>query len=717
MKTFNYILGAAAALLLASCSQDDIASDGQGKVALNATVSTDVDVVSRITDEESAALAENAVIWISNSKGLVRQYSGMAQVPASIDLLTGSYIAEVWAGDSVSASFDARCFYGRQEFDINPGQTTQVDLVCPIANVVASVDYTQAEGIEDVLKDIKMTVGHKRGSLVFAGKDTRKGYFMMPASDPNLTYTFSGTQLDGTEFTYSGTIENAKKATEYQFVIKYKPVSSNVGGATFTITIDRNEISLEDKRELIVAPKFSGYGFDLNQTVSGEQGTIGRRTVYVSSAIAISELILESDDLTAFPILKGKDVDLVGMSDDAKAELAAGGINVKVQPGTNEDGSANSLIQVNFEDSYTNSLTDGEHIYRFTAKDAGARTSTATLTINISDAPAMTQPVVESELTYHSAILRGIITKDGVEKAGFNYRKAGTGEWTYVEGVAATRAFGANTVITATVEGLDAVSKYEYTVVADEFESAPTTFTTPNGTQLPNAGFEQWTGSKPMWISGFAGTDFWDSGNHGSKTAGKDITTNDASVKHSGNYSAKLCTASMFGVIAAGNMFTGRFCGTENVTKGILGWGRPFTDTPKALKFWVKYIPQAYGKDFNDQGVKKGDMDKGIVYIALLDDSKVSYQGESWPVMVRTADLTNYSFKKDAANVIAYGEHVFEGATQGDGMIEVTIPIEYVRQGVTPSNILIVCSASIYGDYYCGAANSTMWVDDMELVY
>ena len=43
----------------------------------------------------------------------------------------------------------------------------------------------------------------------------------------------------------------------------------------------------------------------------------------------------------------------------------------------------------------------------------------------------------------------------------------------------------------------------------------------------------------------------------------------------------------------AGNMFVGEFLGTENTTKGILGWGRPWTTRPKALKGYIKYSPQA----------------------------------------------------------------------------------------------------------------------------
>lgn len=50
-------------------------------------------------------------------------------------------------------------------------------------------------------------------------------------------------------------------------------------------------------------------------------------------------------------------------------------------------------------------------------------------------------------------------------------------------------------------------------------------------------------------------------------------------------------------------------------------------------------------------------------------------------------------------------------------MIEFEIPIEYYKTDIKPSNIIVVASASRYGDYYTGGQSSTMWLDDLQLVY
>ncbi len=89
MKKIYYSLAGLMVLALAaSCSQEDtLLAEGEGSISVRTSVSTDVEVVSRAN--ESADLASNCLIWISNSKGLVREYNGIDNVPDRINLVTG----------------------------------------------------------------------------------------------------------------------------------------------------------------------------------------------------------------------------------------------------------------------------------------------------------------------------------------------------------------------------------------------------------------------------------------------------------------------------------------------------------------------------------------------------------------------------------------------------------------------------------------------------
>ncbi len=704
-KIHLYMAGAALMALTAACSEEQFNVDGEGQLVLRASVNSDMTVVSRATEDE---LAENCMVWISSEKGLVRRYNSLSEVPSEpIDLVTGHYVAEAWTGDSVSASFDKRWFKGREEFDVAAGQTAQVDLVCRIANVAASVKY--AEGLEEVLTDFTMTVGHDRGSLVFEGRDDRRGYFMMPSIDKNLAFELRGTQINGTEFVYNGVIEDAQPATEYVLNVKFTQQTNAVGGAVFSIEIDEHTIDVETNIELIAAPKMEGYGFDLASTVMGEPGAIGRRTVYISTASTLKTVELRSDLLLGITELGGNDCELLAMEPDGVGvnALANAGINFKLTP-----SEAGELFQLNFEESFTNELTEGDYTIDVTATDINGKASTAVLAITVSDAAVMTAPA--TEVSYFSATLHANLVKETEAALGFNYRAAGAQEWNHVDAV----ANGSD--ITAELTGLKDNADYEYTVTAGAFTSAVIEKFTTLSAQLPNNSFEEWG---MYGKSNILGVDyssvFWDSGNHGATTLGAsyNLTTASTTYVHSGNYSARLESKYIVIKFAAGNLFVGKYLKT-NGTNGVLGWGRPFTLTPKALKAWVKYEPAtAVNGKGTGSYIKAGDLDQGIMYVALVDDTKSSYNGEEWPIIVDTSDQENKLFKKDADNVIAYGEHVFTEPTEGNNLIQIEIPIEYFKPGVTPSNIVLVASASRYGDYFQGAAGSVLYVDDIELVY
>ena len=74
------------------------------------------------------------------------------------------------------------------------------------------------------------------------------------------------------------------------------------------------------------------------------------------------------------------------------------------------------------------------------------------------------------------------------------------------------------------------------------------------------------------------------------RTLNKNVTTYDATIKHSGNYSAKLQSqyVALFGIgaFAAGNVFVGKFLKIDG-TDGILRFGRPFTSRPSNWCFII----------------------------------------------------------------------------------------------------------------------------------
>ncbi|MDE5728374.1 MAG: PCMD domain-containing protein, partial [Duncaniella sp.] len=745
----------AGALMLGSvmtgCRDEHLLGEGEGKMMLETSILSDVKVVSRaLSAEQQAEMANSALIWISDpAKGLLYKYDGIGSFPAEgLPLVSGHYAAEAWVGDSVPASWDKKRYRGYEPFEISRGQLTSVQLKCPIRNTVVSVRY--GEQVSEVLTDLSLTVSLNDGvtdgshGLTFEGLEPARGYYMINSRTDGFVWTLSGKQLDGKEFKKSGEYKDPSfsakpylaQTTEYIFNIKYDINGEiEVGGAYFSIDVEPEPVEGTEEEVIVaLAPEIAGSGFDITAPIAFEPGNATRFAVNIIGSTALKSVELNGDLLAALG-LPHSDYDLIGMSEaDAQAVAAAG---IMIQTFASEDNaSAVSNMRLIFDEEGLNRATKGEYTLQIKAVDANDQETVKTIAVSVTDAPVIigeTPSVDAATLTFTTATL-SVTVKDASAHTtlGFEVKKtAGRAyeDWTFVQGVVD------GTAMTAELTDLEDGATYAWRAVADDFKSKEFSFTTPAYPQLPNAGFETYYEDSK---NGFCfydkddATPFWGSGNPGAMSLKQNITYPDQTVKHSGNNSVLLESKrpSLFGVgkFAAGNIFAGKYLDTDG-TDGVLGWGREWTIAPKALKGWAKYSPKTIDTNDVPDGLpneyKKGNPDKGIVYVAILSEGTESYtikKGDdkgktvNYPVIIKTKKDERKLFDKNAANVLGYGEVVFSEATPGDGMVEFTVNIEKMKEG-TPAYIMVVASASKGGDYFAGGVGSKLWLDDLELVY
>lgn len=729
-KIFPVLSMAAVLAAMTGCSEEQTLPVGEGKIYLSTRVNTDVKVESRAEEDELAAeLGESTKIWISNSEGVVRKYDGISSIPADgIKLLSGEYTVKAWAGTAAYASFTDRWFEGSETFTVSAGSSASVEVTCKIANVVASLKL--AEGVDELLTDPSLTVSHKGGSLTFAGETAaNKGYFLMPEGVTALDYVFTATTAEGTPVEKRGTIADVLPAHEYVLnVIADKSIADPSGAGFITIKIDESMVEVKDDITITTPPSITGYGFDLSVPVAGESGSVGRRSVYVCAASALTSVRLSG--------LEGiKDFGFILSTPEILEEVARKGISCE-----KTDVDEGQMMKIIFDDIYLNSLPNRDEAYVFTitATDSSDKTTTAKLTLKISEAPVITNPVKEEDITFNSLTLESQVAKDNVETVGFEYRVNDAADWTYVAGSTASRAaFAKGQVYTATITGLPYDSTIEYRAVSGPADN-PTDFRgdimtaamkpTP---QLPNSDMETWgtttyhSNKGPIVpTNNYAEPWTWDCGNHGSITMNKNVTDKSSEKKHGGNYSAKLVSQFVgmgsIGKHACGNIVFGHYLKTDG-TNGIFGFGNRFDFQglrPSALKLWVHYTPKAADKATGTH-VNKGDMDIANIFVAIFDGPDMDdtdYSGQVGYV-VRTNPKSSRYFDRNASNVIGFGDTDIVNATPGNDMVELTIPITYKNDTANIWGIAVVCAASKYGDYYEGGEGSTLYVDDFKLVY
>lgn len=304
-------------------------------------------------------------------------------------------------------------------------------------------------------------------------------------------------------------------------------------------------------------------------------------------------------------------------------------------------------------------------------------------------------------------------------ECGFEYREAGAENWIAVPKEYVTVNGGQ---FSARVPHLKANTTYECRAFSDGQRAKTVQFSTVDMGSFPNMGFEDWHKSEKSVICPWAkdGSVFWDTGNHGSAIVGeKNVTTNVTDIRpgSTGQYAACLSSQNILGVkFAAGNLFVGEYKKTQG-TNGILGFGREFVSYPTALKGWFKYKTAPITQVSKGYEKLKNQPDTCIVWVALGDWelTQNAETGQKTAVEIRTDNNNNGKyFDKNDPHVIAYGE-----MTCGEDVNEYKsfeVKLDYRATNRVPTSLLIVCSASKYGDYFTGG-ECVMWIDDFSLVY
>lgn len=700
-KYISLLSAAAFCLLLPSCAADDFAgAEGEGQIKFKMVVNSEV---TRAESDE-ASLADKCRILISGSKGLLYKFDGISNVPSDLYLKCGNYVAEAWTGDSVSASFDKKFYRTYQPITVQKG-VNNVVLNCKIANVVASINPEPI--IQEALKDYTVTVSHSRASLDFTADNaaTAHGYFMMPSADKDLNWTITGTREDGTAFTKSGVIANVQRAHEYVLNIKYTPQTSELGGGIITVEIDDTELVVESEIELQAPPKISGMGFEIGNPITASAGTFERKSVFLQCVGRFESIALDIQPFSPFGLPR-QDYDFMQMSDEARQQLLALGLQCTDTYDADKDV---STARISFSPEMLNRLTDGSYTVAITASNSYKKSRTARLELNVSDAPVAVFDADADQVFSYSATISGNVAKAGQQAPGLRFRKAGDSAWQ----TAAAPSTDAGP-FRLTITNLSPATRYEYQAVGDGYNGESHYFTTESVFEIPNAGFETWsTNSKGANIPGPGGTpSFWDTGNHGSIVLKVNITSGVSSPVHSGALSACLESkyVSMFGIgkLAAGNIFTGTYDKTTG-TNGEITFGRPFDGSrPVSLSGYASYIPGTVDCTSPDvPELPDGSTDKGQIYVALV----------SSPVKVKTADKSTL-FNPSADYVIAYGQITFD-STFGSAseLKKFNIELNYLKPGVKAGYLVIVASASKYGDYFAGSSSSVMYLDDLMLEY
>ena len=314
-------------------------------------------------------------------------------------------------------------------------------------------------------------------------------------------------------------------------------------------------------------------------------------------------------------------------------------------------------------------------------------------------------------------------------KLEFQYKTADAAEWTKVSTDITVEE--KDKKFSTKLTGLTPATAYQYRLYYNDgteegITSETVNFTTEAQTPLPNGNLDSWYKSGKTWypvtendynVSG----SFWDSSNPGTTTGAGALVNknptqgNSTTVHTSGGQSAELKSqyASAFGIgkFAAASLYTGKFNSLVGTNGAKIDFGQPFVSRPTALHGWFNYTSGKidYRGGNTPEGLgEKGSDDLCSIYIALSKKQK----------QVDNTKTETFLDLENDADIIAYGQLSDAEAVTTNGWKEFTLNFKYkTLEPLETYYLIIVFSASKYGDYFTGSTNSVMYVDDLELVY
>lgn len=723
------LVAAVPALMSAlSCSRTELsllASRGEGLLTLSCNVDQEVLAVTRAGEEPVLAVTVSET-ETGKVVRTVEDHRTLADEP--MVLPEGKYTVLAYAGDNIQAGFDSPYYEGTTEVTVEAGAEAQAELTAAIANVKVTVSRSETVTQSFTSFSVIVSNGQSHGSLEYAGETlSSEGYFPCTGT---LSWVLSITSSDGRSYTLSDDIQDVQPKEHYNihfdvdgevFVDKgglssssiKVTIDSRVNESEHTVTIPIGTAVEPRIREMsgLVDTRPDDAGEDYERPASYElrltEADIAANTpglFRIESEAGLNRVVVRG--MAAFS--DGSLPDSLNLFDPNiallyKASAAEAGMTWTdgVQTGAKE-------MQVDFRPLFA-TLPVGTYDLSVSALDHQRQYVLCRMVITVLPDMEVQLDEVEEGDVWSSFANVSAEYKTESEPAGmtFQYRKTGDADWTVFP---ADQLVKDGRKFSAKIAGLEPGTGYEVWAITDaeQNEANIASFVTEEETQLPNFNFDSWSDSGHS--ANAEGTSFWDSGNEGASTLNKYPTSQETSYVKAGSavkMESQFVGLGSLGKFAGGNIYSGAYVETHGMSGASIDFGRPYTSRPSKLHGWYSYKPVEIGYAEGIHGDKKGQLDVGKIYVALMS---------SGPFRVNNSTDPKTLFDPSADNVIAYGELNLDQST-GSEYKEFTIELDYRYEDVRPTYVLVVATASAYADYFTGGDGSTLYIDEFEFIF
>ena len=690
-----------ALLALAACVREADLPQGSGYLSVRLAADLTVTpVVKAEAGEPDPAFSLEIIPAGEGEKVTVADYRTLSGDP--LTLPRGKYTVKAVSGPDTRMSWDEPRYEGETQVTVLPDRLTEAVVTASLARTMVTVEFDPET--DRYFSDYRVRVSNESGDVLeFSranGNLSNKGY--LAAS--SLQWELYMVNTQGTAYRVGPvTIDTVDPRQHYHFKFAFDQGPAKAGSSLLRVLVDDSLNEKYYQLDLDFSgdgqPSMSGQGFDLADGIAVKKGDKeSRNVVDFRAPQGIKSLTLSHGDAKMLAAGLPQHVQLV----DAPAATVAALNGLGLAVPSLLYGATDASVDFG---PFLAGLPMGDYLLSLDLIDTRNRYSAATVVLSV------TSPVDAEATTVKPwagfAILNGRWFTDGRPSGlRFQWKKAGDAAWTDYSG--AVNYNDAAATFSAELYGLQAAPAYMFRVKTDkEEETREVNFTTAPAGTIPNLSFDDWYKEDKAWYPGAnAATRVWDSANGGTASFGTVSTSpeeNDVVRGKAARLESSAVKVVVITKFAAGNIFIGDFVKVSGVG-AELDWGIPFSSRPLALHGYYKYRPQAI--DFAEDPYKSkiGETDACSIKMYLCD----------WSAKFRVNTSNKVFLQDDDPSIIAMCD--FSSNVTTDGYVEFNFPLHY-RDNRTPRYVVIVGAASRLGDYFTGAKGSTLWLDELSLVY
>ncbi len=665
-----------------------------------------------------------SVAFVNSSGETIKSYADYKQEVQGqrIILPVGNYTVIVSSAKKDEPQWDTPSYYGETEVSITSGKITNASVECSITNTKVTVKYT--DSVEKYFSDYEAVVAGKSGELTYIKGENRAGFYFTESLAVTLNLI---NKNNGLKFQFNKLFPDIKP--RYHYILKFDLVPPGEGGDNSGGDIDVT-INQTDSTEIectILIPEFTQL-WDIPKTPllnvttqlfaeeetndtsisfaqSDVQDIITKHHVTITTQAGLRNLYLKLSEAFTNDGLPAM-FDWMMADDQIKNKLKITG---------SETGSGNEYI-------YTLDLAGMANTYLQPYEDASKEYAISLIALDKYHQEIETQlsysvrpniPIMAYDLTSQDiwatfAVLKGLCPDGENIRLIYGQKDESEDNWQTIS-VTPDAEGNVSAMITGLTAGTDYSFKIQATLEDGERQSNTVNFTTSPALVVPYLSFDEWQKNGKTWSLG--STAFWDSGNEGANTLSEVNPTSPEETTVIKNKAARLASTFVglgsLGKFAAGNIYIGKYKNTVGMSGAELTFGREYSGKPTKLTGYYKYTPGIINYAETGAGLVKGDKDQCHIYIALTTKA---YE-------IDTSDKSTL-FTPEDNSVLAYGEIIAGEKVSGEevnGYKKFEIDLKYKNLTVQPTHILIVASASRYGDYFTGSTSSVLYLDEFEL--